>query len=149
MGKKVLGLGVCAVFALALLIPVNLGAVEFKKLPKWKDAPKNDEGQMRGANTLLILGKKNIYFGWSGGAMAHYDGKKFKGIKLPQKGNKWNIRNFVKVSKNDIWAFGDNGYILHSTGKGWKQIDNPLKGKGRREARLWGAGSDSEASGAR
>ncbi|MFQ5850005.1 MAG: WD40/YVTN/BNR-like repeat-containing protein [Candidatus Binatia bacterium] len=132
------------VLSAALLFSNSLGAAEWQKLT-WDKAPKNKKGEFRNASTIGIVAKNNVYFGFSGSKLAHWNGKSFKKVKYKvvkdgKKVKKVDIRNFVINSEKDIWAFGDNGLALHYDGSKWKNVENPYTGKGRREGRLWGSG---------
>ena len=113
--------------------------LKWEKL-KWEGIPKTKDGAPRNTGKVGIVGKNNVWFSFSGDNLAHWDGKSFKAFKYEKPGKRADIRNFVINSEKDIWAFGDNGLSLHYDGSKWKNVKNPLTGKGRREGRLWGSG---------
>lgn len=138
------GLWLLVVLGSVLLFSGGLKAAEWDKLT-WDKAPKDKKGVLRTANVIGIVGKNNVYFGFSGSKLVHWNGKSFKNVKfkrIEKEGKKlrMDIRNFVINSEKDIWAFGDNGLALRYKGKKWKNVETPFTGKGRREGRLWGAG---------
>ncbi|MCH8055544.1 MAG: hypothetical protein IH857_05255 [Deltaproteobacteria bacterium] len=139
MGKRILGFWLQVIFVAALLFPNALWAGW--EIVKWDKVPKNSKGKPENGGTIAIVGKDNVYFTFSGSHIIHWDGKGFREQKHKYTGaERWAIRQLVANSEKDIWAFGDNGLALHSDGKKWKAVKNPLTGTGRREGRLWGSG---------
>lgn len=133
-----------AVLGVTLLFAGSLGAAEWEKLT-WDKAPKDKKDVLRNASVIGIAGKDNVFIGFGGSKLVHWNGKSFKKVKFKvekdgKKIKRVDIRNFVINSEKDIWAFGDNGLALHYKGKKWKNVETPFTGKGRREGRLWGSG---------
>ncbi len=68
------------VFGVALLFCGSLGAAEWEKLT-WDKAPKDKKGVLRNINVIGIVAKNNVYFGFAGSKLVHWNGKSFKNVK--------------------------------------------------------------------
>lgn len=133
---RLLSMAVCVV----LFMAGRLAAEEWKRL-SWNGIPKDKKGEPVDVSAIGRVGEDHVYLAFSDSHLVRWDGREFKEIEHEETGSRdWDIRNFLVNSAYDVWAVGDNGLALHYDGVAWNKVETPLRGMGRLEGRLWGAG---------